>query len=730
MIQNGLWISSLEKMGDVCPKFSRNIRLKGKVEKAELSITALGVYEAFLNNQRIGKFILAPGCTVYSKRLQYQTYDVTKLLVEKNKLEVLVGTGWCRGQIGSKVALEENWPCAFLAELEVCYTDGSRETFYSDQNWTVKESKIRFSDLYDGEIYDASIEESAQKPVKVLEGLTKEMLIPQQGEIVCEQEVLRPVRLFTTPKGERVIDFGQNLAGYVKLTLHGKKGDRIILSHAEVLDNQGNFYTENYRKAKAKLMYTCCDGQQTYKPHFTFYGFRYIRLDEYPYEVDLDQFEAIAVYSELRKTGTMECSDANLNQLYSNVLWSQRGNFLDIPTDCPQRDERMGWLGDAQVFVKTAAYNYDVSRFFAKWLQDVCVQQFESGAIPDVVPNFWKMTRASSAWGDAITIIPWQLYLMYGDRRILADNFSAMKKWVDYITKDTLEANLWICDDSEKVLWGKHYGDWLALDAPSGSYKGATNDDFVASAFYANSVRLLVKAGKVLGENMEGYERLAEDITKAFQRKFCHLTTQTEHVLALYFHLTEDEPKTAKNLAVMIQNNGYKLQTGFVGTPYLLHVLSDNGYSDVAYRLLLQEDYPSWLYEVKHGATTIWEHWDGIKKDGTFWSSDMNSYNHYAYGSVMDWMYTVAGGIRTVEEAPGFEKVLIKPIPGKQLQWLHVSLKTKQGEISSKWIYGENYIRYEIQTPSPATIMIDNKEYLVGEGSYIFYGKNNDDNKQ
>lgn len=722
MFTDALWISIPRDIGEICPEFYKEITLAKPLKEARLKITAIGVYEAYINQKRVGNFILAPGCTVYQKRLQVQEYDVRELLEEKNELSISVGTGWYRGKISANSKDVNEEPCGLIAELQLSYEDGSQETIFTDGSWLVRKSKILFSDIYDGELYDATAEKTELGAAKVLEGFKKDTLIAQQGEFVCEHECIKPAACFVTPKGERVIDFGQNLTGYVQISITAKTGDRIALSHAEVLDADGNFYTENYRDAKAKLEYICRDGRQTYKPHFTFFGFRYIRLDAYPGEVDMNDFTAIAVYSDMKRTGYIECSNSKINQLFSNTLWSQRDNFLDIPTDCPQRNERMGWLGDAQVFAKTACYNFDVKKFFEKWMQDLCAEQREDGSVPDTVPNFWKISRASTAWGDAMTIIPWQLYVAYGDFKVLADNFDAMKKWVDYITNDTLDAFLWTHDTAnEDELWKKHYGDWLGLDAPEGSYRGSTEDDFIASAFYAYSTSLLIKAGQVLGKDMSQYELLYDNIVNTFKKHFPSPRTQTEHVLVLYFGLTDDMEGTAAALAQMIRDNGNKLKTGFVGTPYLLHALSGSGHAEVAYDLLLQEEYPSWLYEVNKGATTIWEHWDGIKDDGSFWSSDMNSYNHYAYGSVIDWVYTVAAGIQAVEDAPGFERVQIAPVPDKRLQWLRAELDTANGRIRSFWKITGEQVRYEIETPAPAIIIIGGQKHQVEAGSYIFY---------
>lgn len=723
LIKDSDWITPSFDAGDGAVEFVKGFELNKKVVSATLAVTAIGVYDAYLNGDRIGDFVLAPGCTVYNKRLQYQTYDVAALLGGSNTLAITVGKGWHRSRMSESREEINKKPCAVIAGIKIDHADGTSEVIRTDESWQACKTDTVFNDIWDGETCDAAVaafENYKLEPVRKI-GLDKDILIPQEGEIVREQEVLRPIGLITTPKGERVLDFGQEITGYVQFTVNAKKGDRVVLSCAEVFDRDGNFYTGNYRSAKSKMTYICRDGEQTYKPRFTFYGFRYIRLDEYPGEVDPDRFRAVAVYSDMKRSGCIRTSNEKLNRLFSNTLWSQRDNFLDIPTDCPQRDERMGWTGDAQVFAKTACYNYDVKKFFEKWLADVRAEQRRDGSVPDTVPNFWEIPRSSTAWGDVINVIAWRLYRMYGDKGDLEANFDAMKRWVDYMTNDSLDRYLWTYTDDSDLMWRKHYGDWLALDAPSGSYRGITDNDFIASAFYAHSTNLLVKAGKALGKDMGEYEELYENIVKTFKERFKELKTQTAHVLALYFDLTDERAAVAASLDKMIKENGNRLQTGFVGTPYLLYALSENGYVDTAYDLLLQEEYPSWLYEVNHGATTIWEHWDGIKEDGTFWSDDMNSYNHYAYGSVVDWIYSAAGGIRP--EKAGFESVVIEPHPTRRIEWLEAEYDSVNGKIVSKWTNTDKGIKYEIKTPVPARIMLNGQVHTVDAGEYEFMSK-------
>lgn len=707
------WIGPEKDMGSVCPVFWREFSCPKPVSKAEMWLTALGVYEARLNGQRVGDYVLAPGWTAYEKRLQYQQYDITTMIREDNSIMVTVGRGWLRSRMGlGDIEGRMRRPCGIIGAIHIQYEDGSEDLLHTDTSWLCAESRTRFSEIYDGEIYDATFETDNWQSVQVL-SWPKETLIPQEGEEIREMERICAKSVIITPGGETVVDFGQEVTGYVEFTLEAKGHELIRIQHGEVLDKNGNFYNENYRSAKSEICYTCKKGTQTWHPTLTFFGFRYIKIEGLSKVPKPEQFTAIVVYSNIRQTGTLNCSNSKLNQLFSNIFWGQKGNFLDVPTDCPQRDERLGWTGDAQVFVKAATYNYDVERFFRKWLRDMAADQRVNGAVGCSVPEYLPDIPPSAAWSDAATICPWQIYLTYGNADVLKDQFASMKGWVDYVTNVTTTPCLW--------TGGEHFGDWLALDAELDEYKGASREEFIASAFYAHSVDLLVRAGKVIGEDVTVYENLHNNIVRAFRKTYPIYLTQTEHALAIQFGLTPDPQKTADNLAEMVRRIGCKIQTGFVGTPYILHVLSDYGYADIAYSLLLREEYPSWLYSVNKGATTIWEHWDGIKEDGSLWNTIMNSYNHYAYGAVADWVYEKAAGIQTIETEPGFAKARIAPIPDERLDWLEASIMSRHGEIRSKWISTGNGIRYEIKTAVPATIVIAGKESVVAPGSYTFW---------
>ena len=720
------WIYSEMLSGDgAAPVFRKSFDLKSCPEKAVLHITALGVYHAEVNGRPVGRFVLAPGWTAYQKRLQVQEYDITELLTQHNTMEVIVGRGWYHTMMPGFTITEDtaaemqddyrSRPLGLIAEISITYQDGTCEIITSDGTWNAAFSRVRFSDLYGGEVYDAAFTPGPWVPAKVFEG-PSETLIPQEGPEILEQETICPVARLITPEGDVIVDFGQNLTGYVEISVDAACGDEVDLSFGEVLDRNGNFYNANYRGAKCLCRYICRDGKQTYKPLTAFYGFRYIRINRFPggpEKAECRHFRAIEVHSEMTRTGTVSSSSPLLNQLLSNIVWSQRDNFLDVPTDCPQRGERLGWTGDAQIYAKAACLNFDTERFFSKWLNDLKAEQGEDGYVGFVVPDVLHSRTASAAWGDAAVIVPWELYLAYGDREILCRQYESMRKWISYIRSVTDHPYLW--------TGGEHFGDWGGLDSVPGGFKGATREDFIASAYYAWSTSLVIKAGRILGHDTEEYEKLYENILKEFRKAFPVCLTQTECVLAAHFSLWENPQDAADQLVGMLEANDWKLQTGFVGTPYLLHVLGDYGYPEVAYRLLLREEYPSWLYAVKKGATTVWEHWDGIREDGSFWDTRMNSFNHYVYGSVIDWVYTFAAGIRTAEDHPGYEKVIVAPHPDEQLDWLEAELKTRHGTIRSGWRKQEASWRFDIETPVDAEIIIHGAAHSVKAGGYCFY---------
>ena len=756
MEQNAKWIKTKHDLGEMSPEFRKTHRLNGTVKKATATVSAIGVYNFYINGNKVGDALFAPYWTSYPHRVQEQVYDITHLLTEETTFGILAGKGWALGRI-RQCKDEFLGNLAVICDICVEYTDGRTEHISTDESWEVWSSQILCSDFYDGETVDRTAEVKClgnaeldkigvpqfSDKTRCVEGgqecgVVSEChprIVPQVGEFVKEQERIVPCEVIRTPAGETVLDFGQNLAGYVEVKIRGKRGGRIVLHHAEVLDRDGNFYTANFRSAKNEIVYILSgEGEEVFKPTFCFQGFRYLRLTEFPEdaEVKAENFTAIAVYSEIKRTGEFCCGNEKINQLYSNVIWGQRGNFIDVPTDCPQRDERMGWTGDAQVFCRTAAINYDVERFFEKWLGDMALEQGEDGSVNGVVPTTWNC-YISAGWADACVICPWELYQAYGNVEILRRNFDMMKKWIGYMRA--------FGDEEYLFVGGKHYGDWLALDAEGQSCVGATQTDLIASAYFAYSTSLVIKAGKILGEDTSEYEALYANVRKAFRQAFmkdglpCLYPkadalstrrtvkglTQTSLVLVLKFGLYEEDERQGlvDKLAELIAENGGRMTTGFLGTPYILHVLSENGRNDLAYDLLFQEKAPSWLFSVNHGATTIWEHWDSLKEDGTFWSTDMNSFNHYAYGSVFDWVYGVCLGITVDGDGAGYRKITVAPVPDRRLGFAKGSVETRQGKVESYWRYlPDGRVRYEITVPqgTVAAVKLPEKEAVTLSG--------------
>lgn len=716
--------SVIQKDGtDPCLYLRKNFKLQGNIEKARIYVSALGLYELKINNEKVGEYLFTPGWTSYNKRIQYQTYDVTSMLNDGgNAIAIILGNGWYRGQLGwnKKRWIEQKGlygdKLATIAQLHIVYKDGKEEVVTTDKSWRSSTGPILMSELYHGETYDARLEkrgwEKAGYNDDDWQGVSiinkdKQTLIAHEGAYVKKIEKIKPIKLIKTPLGEKVIDMGQNMVGWIKFNVKGKRGDRVILKHGEVLDKEGNFYIENLRIAEQKIEYILKgERREIYEPHFTFQGFRYVKIVEFPEEPTLDNFEGVVIHSDMEPVGGFECSNGLINQLQNNIIWGQKGNFLDVPTDCPQRDERLGWTGDAQVFIRTACFNMNVALFFKKWLKDLHADQKEDGQVAHVVPHVLEEDSfSSSAWADAAVICPWTLYLCYGDKRILEEQYDSMKSWVEYIRSQGNNEYLWNT--------GFHFGDWLALDGDGKSPLGGTADDYIATAFYANSTQLLAKTAKVLGklDDMSLYQKLHKDILKEFRKEFVtpkgriSVPTQTAHVLALIFNLIEekDRERTIKTLVKYLKKNNYHLKTGFIGTPYLCHVLSQNGYNDIANKLLMQTDYPSWLYQITKGATTVWERWNGIKEDGSFETPSMNSFNHYAYGSIGDWLYRVVAGIEIDENKPGYKNVIIKPQPSKEFEYVKAHIVTGYGKVVSSWKRKESGMEMEVQIPHNTT---------------------------
>jgi len=721
-IKDASFIRQGADFGNIRPVFKKVIWLDKPVRKATLCCSALGYYEAYLNSTRVGNFIFAPGWTSYGVRIQYQEYNVTELLEEVNTLDIALGNGRrYHGNPHEHYESITDREDALIAALFIEYEDGTNDFIPTDSSWKCSKSNILYSHVYNGETVDFNANTDEEFPVKVLEDINKDILIPTEGEEVREMARLGVVEIIKTPKGETVLDFGQNLTGYVEWKVPAKKGREFKLYHAEVLDKDGNFYIDNMRSAKVEIKVISDGNERFYKPHFTYQGFRYVKLVGFDSEdVSTDNFSAVVVFSNMKRIGYFACGHDLVQQLYENIVWGQRGNFLDIPTDCNQRDERLGWTGDAQGFARTASTTYRTKKFFKKWMHDVAADQRANGAVTDVVPDLhnWE-SYGSSAWADVAVVVPYWVYRCYGDTENIRDQFESMKKWILFMEANGTRRGLF--DNHEH-----HFGDWLSLDAGNEATGGFTDKNLIGSAYLIYSNRLFIEMGKVIGEDMSYFEELYDLSIKEYRQKYLNTgkkehETQTANVLAIYFDITDNVEREAERLVRDIEDCGH-LKTGFVGTPYLLHTLTKIGRADLAYKLLLKETFPSWLFPVTKGATTMWERWDGMKEDGSFATPEMNSFNHYAYGSVGDWLYTTVAGIDSDFSAPGYKHIVFRPLPCKSLGYAKARILSDNGEIISSWEYtgkgDECKFRFTIPTGSTATLYLDDEEYEFKSGTY------------
>jgi alpha-L-rhamnosidase len=709
------------------PLFRKEFQVAKTVTSARIYVASHGFYELQLNGKKVGDQVLTPGWTSYGKRLQYQVFDVTRMLTKgNNAIGAELGDGWYRGTL----AWGNNWAVygkrlGILLQLKITYSDGSESIVMSDETWkATKDGAVRMNDIYNGETYDANMalpgwskagfDDKSWESV-IVGNYNNSNLIASEGAPVRKIQEIKPVKIFRSPKGSLLVDMGQNMVGWLRLKVNGPKGTVITLRHAEVLDKFGEFYTTNLRAAKCQLTYTLSgSGEEVYEPKFTFMGFRFVEVTGFPGELTADNLTGVVVHSDMPVTGSFECSNPLLNQLQHNIQWGQKGNFVDVPTDCPQRDERLGWTGDAQAFCRTAAFNMDVSAFFTKWLKDVAADQRQGGEVPDVIPDILNKqgsltVQPSAGWGDVAVIAPWTMYLVYGDKNFLENQYQSMKAWVEYIRKMSGDNYIW--------KGGSKYGDWLFYHPPVNNHTeadGSTERDFIATAFYAYSASILAEAAKVLGKSDDAktYSDIFNKIKEVFISEYVTnagrvgTNSQTSYVLALKFNLLPENlrAKAAAFLNEDIKDRNNHLSTGFLGTPYLCHVLSDNGYTETAYDLLLQESYPSWLYPVKMGATTIWERWDGEKTDSTFQDAGMNSFNHYAYGAIGDWMYRVSAGIETM--GGGYKHTLIQPHPTKKLSYSKATFESAYGTIASGWERKDGKVIVKVKIPANTTATI------------------------
>lgn len=724
------WITTQWENQKISPYIRRGFSVTKKVKQARAYIIGLGLYEMEINGQRVGNERMTPYCNAYDAWLQYQSYDITSMLsIGENGCGVILGNGWAKGRFGTFGPANTPYihEFALLCEMHITYEDGTCEVIATDENWQCHPSAVLEDSIYDGESYDANLEvknwslgelrSEDWEQVKLYEPKGLGPVVERMSPPVVIKEELTPIEVIHTPADEIVLDMGQNMVGWLRIKINEPQGTKIKISFGEVLQHD-NFYRDNLRNAKCEYTYISDGTQREIEPHFTFYGFRYAKLEGFTQPIRKEDFIGCVVYSDLDTIGHIETSDPLVDRLFLNALWGQKGNFLDVPTDCPQRDERMGWTGDAQVFSGTASFNMDTYPFYAKFMRDVYEEQkFSGGMVASTVPTFMqnKQSEASfigggaCAWSDAATVIPWELYVHTGDTAILKNQYQSMKDWVNWIIARDIESG-------DHKLWtvGFHFGDWLALDGPiPGGVMGGTDNGLLASAYYRLSTQIMSKAANVLGytDDAKYYGERSEAVKQAIQDEYFSkngrstIGTQTAHVVALHFDLVEENVKTrvVNDLKALLKKSQMHLKTGFIGTPVLCRSLADHGASDEAYQIFFQEDYPSWLYEVLMGATTIWERWNSILPNGMISGTDMNSLNHYAYGSIVEWMYRNMCGINPMESDPGFKSFIIAPQVYGKLSYAKASVLTAMGNIESAWSIEEDTIRFEMTVPFNTT---------------------------
>ncbi len=711
--------------------FRKLFETAGNIRSVKIYSTALGIYSLRLNDKRVEKDYFSPGYTSYKSQMQYQVYDVTGQIKKENTLIATVAGGWAVGDYSmmhtNKIYANRQ---ALLLEIRVAYEDGSVQIIGTDSSWEVSEKgNWQYADFYNGEVYDAriNVNQIKYKKANIINPKHHPGLTANYGSPVRRHEVFRPVKQWKCKTGGTIYDFGQNFAGVIAARIKGTAGQKIVFKHAEIC-MEGELYTKPLRWAKARIIYTCREGIQEYSPRFTYMGFRYVKVEGIM-EENLE-LSAYALYSDMEMTGEFQCSNPDINRLQANISWSGKSNFVDIPTDCPQRDERMGWTGDIAVFASTACFNFRMKRFLEKWLLDVIAEQDENGGIPDVVPGGkYARPRTTDCWADCAVLVPWASYLAYGDKALLRRQYPSMKKHIEGELRLARKGSSAV--EPECYIWraGFHYGDWCAPGEDKKQWKEKA--PWVATAYMANSCRLMAKTAQELDneEDAKHYGELADKIGSAYRNVHTdgngklHQEFQTGYVLPLYFEMVNEKEgrEMAKHLANLAEKAGNHLGTGFCGTPYLMFALSDYGYIDKAYELLLQDTCPSWLYEVKAGATTVWERWDALRPDGTVnQSNNMVSFNHYAYGAVGDWLYRRVAGIEMIK--PAYREFRIKPMPGGNLTWAKASLMTSYGEIISDW---KITVQFQIHVKIPVNtschlILPDGSETLLGSGEYNF----------
>ena len=701
----------------------------GTVTSAKLAVSSLGVFEAFVNGHAVGPDVLSPGWSSYEWRLRYRTYDVTELVEPVMVLGICLGNGWSRGRLGwngNRAFYGDR--LAVIAQLELTFADGHWQLVSTDQTWRAGPSATLANDLYDGQTIDARqagdawMHPGAAPPgwggVEALEFDTSR-LTPYVGPPVVRHEAVAPVRIWSSPSGRTLADFGQNLVGWLRFTVQGEAGNEIVVRHGEVLEH-GELGARPLRSAQATDRFILSGGQDHFEPTKTFHGFRYAEITGWPGELTPGALEAVVVHSEMRRTGHFECSDPMINQLHQNVTWGMRGNFLDVPTDCPQRDERLGWTGDLAVFAPSATFLYDAGAFLRDWLRDLAAEQeAHDGIVPLVVPDVLKYETDPSAfpdpgtiaiWGDAAVWVPWALWQAYGDRGVLEDQYASMAAHARRVESLLSPSGLW---DT-----GLQLGDWLDPQAPPGEpFKAKADSRVVATACCYRTACTVTDTAELLGraDDARHFRQLAGRVRAAFNEHYVEdngtvrSDCATVYALAIAFGLLDDvmTAQAGDRLAALVTENGYRISTGFAGTPYVTDALTRTGHLDDAYRLLLERGCPSWLYPVAMGATTIWERWDSMLPDGTINPGQMTSFNHYALGAVADWIHRTVGGIAPLE--PGYAKVLIAPQPGGGLTWATARLETARGLVEVRWSQTGEDLTVEAAVPAGVTGVIQLK---------------------
>ncbi|MFT4042203.1 MAG: family 78 glycoside hydrolase catalytic domain [Gordonia sp. (in: high G+C Gram-positive bacteria)] len=741
-LADALAITAADDTGRV-PLLRRSVALDrpaDSVTRAALTATAHGVYAATIGGRPVSQTLLNPGWTAYEHRLQVQEFDVTELVRESGgtvELEVALAGGWWRGDLGFEDANANYGPdLAFLAALEITYTDGSSQRIATGPDWSVTESAIELASIYHGQREDRRLVPGPEQPVRVVE-IDRATLVPQVSPPIVRHETLAPQRIWLSPSGRTLVDFGQNLVGFIRFTVSGPAGTLITVRHAEVLED-GELGTRPLRGAQATdSIVLAGTGSEDFEPAFTFHGFRYAEVTGWPGELAADSLEAVVVHSDIRRTGTFESSNSDVNQLISNSVWSQKGNFLAVPTDCPQRDERLGWTGDIAAYAPTAAFQFDVADFLHGWLLDLAAETAAdpNSYVPYVIPDILKYAHfpaemaeqfkqwqgATAIWGDAAVWVPWALWHAYGDLDRLRAQYPGMVLHLRSVERSLSPTNLW---DN-----GFQFGDWLDPDAPPDNPAAAKADPgVVATACVARSARIAAETAELIGETQDAahWSALAQRVRDAFVAHYVSddgaiaSDCATVYALAITFDLLDPPLRKAAGdrLAEVVRAAGYRVSTGFAGTPFVTWALSETGHVEDAYALLLEQECPSWMYPISMGATTIWERWDSMLPDGTINPGEMTSFNHYALGAVADWVYQVVLGIRP--DAPGYGRVRIQPTPGPGIDWARGSLATPHGTIEVSWSTADTFsLHVSLPEGLPATIVLpDGRVHDVTGGEF------------